>query len=71
MATPIPLRGDHITLGQALKVSGIATTGGQAKIIVREGQIKVNGAVEQRPGRKLHAGDVVTDERGQEWIIQA
>ncbi len=71
MATPIPLRAEYITLGQALKVAGIASTGGQAKGTVRAGQIRVNGEIELRPGRKLHAGDRVADEHGQEWIIQA
>jgi ribosome-associated protein len=71
MPTPIPLRSDYITLGQALKVAGLASTGGQAKTVVRAGQFRVNDEVELRPGRKLHAGDRVTDESGQEWVIQA
>jgi len=71
MPTSIPLRGEFITLAQALKVSGLAGTGGHAKVVVRAGQIRVNGEVELRPGRKLHAGDRVTDERGQEWVIEA
>jgi ribosome-associated protein len=71
MATPIPLRGDHITLSQALKIAGAAGTGGHAKVMIREGQVRVNGEVELRPGRKLHAGDQVADDSGQEWIIQA
>ena len=51
------LRGDHITLAQAVKAVGLAETGGQAKVIVRSGDISVNGVAEVRPGRKLRAGD--------------
>lgn len=39
----LALRGDYITLAQALKVVGAADTGGQAKILVRSGDIRVNG----------------------------
>lgn len=70
MAEPFPLRGPYITLAHALKVVGAADTGGQAKIIVRAGDVRVNGAVETRPGRKLVAGDHFSvGER--EWVIQA
>ena len=70
MSEAIPLRGDSITLAQALKVAGAAETGGQAKIIVRQGDVQVNGQAETRPGRKLVAGDRVTvGER--EWVIQS
>ncbi len=50
----------YITLAQVLKKYSLATTGGAAKHAVRTGGITVNGAPEARPGRKLHAGDVVT-----------
>lgn len=72
MSTVIPLQGEHITLSQALKVAGLADTGGQAKVIVRAGQVTVNGEPELRPGRKLRAGDVICNTRGgQEWVIRA
>jgi len=48
-----------ITLAQFLKLLGHAEHGGAAKARVREGGILVNGEPEARPGRKLHAGDVV------------
>ncbi len=48
-----------ITLAQFLKARGLAQTGGQAKLMAREAGIVVNGAPENRPGRKLHDGDVV------------
>jgi len=49
----------YITLAQALKKYSLAATGGEAKHLVRAGGITINGTPEERPGRKLHAGDVV------------
>jgi ribosome-associated protein len=67
--TSIPLRGDHITLAQAVKVAGLAGTGGQAKVMVREGAFTVNGEVATQPGRKLRAGDRFGLQGGAEWTI--
>ncbi len=49
-----------IKLDQFLKWKGLVETGGQAKLLIQSGEVKVNGQVETRRGRKLHAGDVVT-----------
>ena len=53
------------TLGQALKIWGVAGTGGEAKVLIQFGEVLVNGEVETRRGRKLQEGDVVEvgDER--------
>jgi ribosome-associated protein len=48
-----------ITLGQALKAANVAGTGGEAKIRIQAGEVRVNGDVEIRRGRKLRKGDVV------------
>jgi len=53
------LRGEHITLDALLKASGNAPSGGGAKMLIADGGVSVNGAVETRRGRKLRAGDVV------------
>ena len=50
----------YIKLDQFLKWQGIAQTGGEAKIIIKEGQVEVNGIEEIRRGRKLVTGDLVT-----------
>ncbi len=44
-------------LDQFLKWQGLADTGGQAKILILSGDVKVNGFVEKRRGRKLLVGD--------------
>jgi ribosome-associated protein len=65
----LPLRGDHITLAQAVKAAGLVGSGGQAKHLVRGGAVRVNGDVETQPGRKLVAGDRFTGADGEEWLI--
>ncbi len=55
----IEVQGDHITLGQLLKVAGIIGTGGEAKLYLADIAVLVNGQPEQRRGRKLRAGDLI------------
>ena len=55
----IHLREDFIKLGQALKAAGLAESGVDAKFVVQDGLVKVNGQVETRRGRKLIVGDIV------------
>ena len=50
---------EYIDLLQFLKATGIAATGGEAKMLVDEGFIQVNGEVESRRRRKLRPGDRV------------
>ena len=54
-----------MTLGQAIKASGLVGTGGEAKVLIQAGDVSVNGEVETRRGRRLEEGDVVEvgDER--------
>lgn len=49
-----------IKLDQFLKFVGIAPTGGQAKLMIQDGDVRVNGTIETRRGRKLVPGDKVT-----------
>lgn len=55
----IEIRGDTIRLGQLLKFSGVACSGDEAKALLGEGQVLVNGKPEGRRGTQLHDGDVV------------
>ncbi len=54
-----------ITLGQALKAANLVGSGGEAKVLIQGGEVRVNGEVERRRGRRLGGGDVVEvgDER--------
>lgn len=65
----LALRGEHITLAHAIKAVGLAESGGQAKQLVRAGQVTVNGAAATQPGRKLRAGDRFGLVGGPEWTI--
>ena len=58
----IQLREDYIKLGQALKAAGLVGSGVEAKIVISEGLVKVNGKVEMQRGKKLVHGDVVSFE---------
>ena len=55
----IPIRGEMIRLGQLLKVAGFADTGGEAKELLAQETVDVNGELETRRGRQLAPGDVV------------
>lgn len=48
-----------ICLDQFLKLHGLVETGGEAKLIIQAGQVRLNGAVETRRRKKLASGDVV------------
>lgn len=50
-----------IRLGDLLKFAGMASTGGEAKILIAEGRITVNGAVCLQRGKQLLAGDQVSN----------
>lgn len=50
---------DGIRLGQLLKLSGLAESGGHARALLAEGEVTVNGEAEDRRGRRLLRGDVV------------
>ena len=54
-----------ITLGQALKAADLVGSGGEAKVLIQANEVRVNGDIETRRGRKLEEGDVVEiwDER--------
>jgi ribosome-associated protein len=53
-------RDGMIRLGQLLKAAGLVDTGGEAKLVLADEQVTVNGVLETRRGRQLHAGDEVT-----------
>lgn len=56
----VKLRDEYIKLGQALKAAGLVSSGVDAKLVIQDGLVSVNGEVDDRRGRKLYDGDVVT-----------
>ena len=56
----IKLRDEFIKLGQALKAAGLVGSGVEAKEVITEGLVKVNGEMDDRRGRKVYEGDVVS-----------
>ena len=57
--TIIKLRDEFIKLGQALKAAGLVESGVEAKDVILDGLVTVNGEVDTRRGRKLYDGDIV------------
>ena len=57
------LKGDYIRLDDLLKNVGVVMTGGHAKIVIQEGEVKVNGEVCTMRGKKLRQGDNAEFER--------
>lgn len=66
----IEIRDEFIKLGQALKLAGIAESGVDAKIMIEEETVKVNGETETRRGRKLYDGDAV-EARGMSFMVSS
>ena len=58
----IKLRDEFIKLGQALKAAGLVGSGVDAKLVIQDGLVKVNGETEVQRGKKLYDGDMVTFE---------
>ena len=56
----IKLREEFIKLGQALKAAGLVESGVEAKEVILDGFVKVNGEVDTRRGKKLYDGDIVS-----------
>ena len=55
----IVLRDEFIKLGQAIKAAGLVESGVEAKIVIQDGEVKVNGVVETQRVKKLFGGEVV------------
>lgn len=55
----VPIRDESIRLGQFLKLASLIDSGADAKGVIADGLVTVNGEVETRRGRQLRPGDVV------------
>lgn len=57
MKNEIQIKDEYIRLGQAMKLAGLVDSGIEAKIVIQDGQVLVNGEVDTRRGKKLVDGD--------------
>ena len=55
----VELTREPVALYKILKFEGLVTTGGEAKLLIGDGQVKVNGEVETRKSRKIVNGDTI------------
>ena len=65
----IKIKDEYIKLGQALKLAGMVGSGGEAKVMIQDGKVLVNGEVELQRGKKLHNGDVISFQGEEAEII--
>ncbi|HAU84874.1 MAG TPA: RNA-binding protein [Lachnospiraceae bacterium] len=65
----ISIRDEFIKLGQALKLAGLVSNGVDAKIVIQDGEVKLNGEVETRRGKKVYNGDVIEFNGSQVKIV--
>ena len=56
----IKIRDEFIMLGQLLKLASMVEDGVEAKYVITDGLVKVNGEVDERRGRKVYEGDIVS-----------
>ena len=66
----IKIRDEFIKLGQALKLAEVVEDGVEAKYAIQDGLVQVNGEVDQRRGRKVYEGDVITFEDQEIKVIR-
>lgn len=66
----IKIRDEFIKLGQALKLAGVVEDGVEAKYAIQDCLVQVNGEVDQRRGRKVYEGDVITFEDQEIKVIR-
>jgi ribosome-associated protein len=65
----IKVRDEYIKLGQAIKAAGLVESGVEAKIVIQDGLVKVDGKVETQRGKKLVGGERISY-NGEEVLIE-
>ena len=65
----IKIKDEFIKLGPLLKLAGFCGSGVDAKFVIQDGLVKVNGEVETQRGKKLHDGDIVEFENKQVKVV--
>lgn len=66
----IAIKDEFIKLGQALKLAGVVQDGVQAKYVIQDGLVKVNGEVDERRGRKVYEGDIISFEGNEIKVVR-
>ena len=66
-AIAVPITGDMIRLGQLLKLAGVVDDGAQARTLIEDGKVRVDGEVDRRRGRQVRPGSSV--ELGETQIL--
>ena len=66
----LKIRDEFIKLGQALKLAGMVDSGIEAKVIIQDGQVKVDGVIDERRGRKMYNG-MTFEYEGQKVMISS
>ena len=61
---------EFIKLGQAIKKAGLVDSGVDAKMVIQDGQVTVDGKVEMQRGKKLHGGEIVSYQGKQIKIVR-
>lgn len=65
----ITIKDEYIRLGQALKLAGLVSSGVEAKILIQDGLVTVNGEIDDRRGRKLYPGDIFSLEENEVKVV--
>ncbi|HIV25933.1 MAG TPA: RNA-binding S4 domain-containing protein [Candidatus Scatomonas pullistercoris] len=66
----IKIRDEFIKLGQAMKLAGLVEEGAEAKAVIQDGRVSVNGETDTRRGRKLFEGDIFSFEGKEVKIVK-
>ncbi|WP_035172523.1 RNA-binding S4 domain-containing protein [Caldanaerobius polysaccharolyticus] len=65
----VKINTDYIKLDQLLKLANVVPTGGQAKLMIGEGRVKVNGNVCLQRGKKIKKGDIISVEGCEDILV--
>lgn len=64
----IGINTEYILLGQFLKYAGIISNGGQSKAFLMQNEVKINGIIDQRRGKKLYFNDII-EVLGEKYVV--
>lgn len=65
----VKINTEYIKLDQLLKLANVVPTGGQAKLMIGEGRVKVNGSVCLQRGKKIKKGDIISVEGWEDILV--